>query len=382
MRTLNIKDFSLKDFSKLSSEFINDTFKSFVDNTLYVFDALRSMNDKHDRYKIISDQTFDFLYSDLATLSVDDNTILAYDETVSALTTDVSVTRNYGVVTLESVEESGLISRADQQVSPEIANISNDDDGSIALLNSSIYKVDPINPAQVVQTDDMRYIIDESGLIWHETNEYDTMELVLTLPESSNRITYLLVYPYGGTTIDYIEFREGGSSTTIVDVVGDQATPDLDISGFSRPGFPVKVNVNKEDFTNEIRVHLKGYDVGGGQYFYSIGKIEPYVVNVFTASGEVTYDLSARSITSISDIVLTEPYIFPLEEVINFPIDIKIWASDDSSNPIYNTEVDEYPLDTSLTLAALPVGEKWYMTFTLQNTNGISPVFRKCVITP
>ena len=51
MRSLNIKSFDLKDFSKITAEFISDTFRNFVDNFLYLVDSLIKLNQKADNTK-------------------------------------------------------------------------------------------------------------------------------------------------------------------------------------------------------------------------------------------------------------------------------------------------------------------------------------------
>ena len=106
MRTLNIKDFSLADWQKVTSKFISDTFKNFLDNFMYLFDAFKRLNEKHIIYKDVSDRTMEFLYFE-AQSNLDPLVVVGYQTPVDS--SGVNIQQAYGTVSLEETLVENLI---------------------------------------------------------------------------------------------------------------------------------------------------------------------------------------------------------------------------------------------------------------------------------
>lgn len=378
MRSLNIKDFNLSDISKITSQFISNTFNNFVDNFLYLFEAHRTLREKYESYKIVADKTFSFMATKTGS-NQSDLIITAYEEPISSTT--IYNPRFLGIVTLEEaansqvnllplIDESGTIS--------EISDISGLGEGDRALSGTLLYRYDVIN-GQFVTDDNLRKVVDEVGQVWHEELDNDELQLKLKIPGASYEITYIEIFSYGGTGVSEVIFRGQNDNDETIDV-----TSRTEIT----KEYPIRIYINKLDFNDEIDIKLSGYDIGGGKYFYSLGYIKAYIAD-YVSEGDIVYDLGQLS--HIDQIEIVEPIIQPtsLHNAISYPVQIQIY--DSATNIIYydtqanidaGTGLPEYPNSYPLeSRLVLDNTKNFYIRFRLLRVNSFTPVFRKCILT-
>ena len=387
MRSLNIKSYTLKDFQKITSKWVSDILNNFVDNFMYLFDGFKKLNEKHEIYRTVSDQTMDFLYANSQANS-DPLVITAYQTPYDS--TDVVVKQAYNHVSLAEDNVENLIPLIDSTVSSEVASIANDDDGNRALGSARIYRYDPASPNQLEEDLDLRRMIDDTGYIWYtemtdgvEQADASQLGITLSLPtDTQNEITYIEIYPYGGTGVESITFKGQNEN--------DETFSIIDNSSVFKQGYPIRLHVNKKDFSHEINIVLNGYDLGSNNYFYSIGHIKAYVSD-FVNSGRVAYSMGAPGTVTSLEVIRH----FAPDSVENGEIDIKIvddlvyGTANEDDGRVYDTSdpnfsPNEYPMAVSLDLSsgALPGGAtEWIIIFTLNNTDDASPVFKRCDLT-
>ena len=378
MRSLNISDFSISDIGKITSKFISDTFKNFVDNFLYLFDAHKTLREKYETYKVVADQTFAFMATKTGA-NQSDLIITGYEEPISS--TGIFNPRYLGLVTVEEtvdsqvnllplVDESGTVSA--------ISDVSGIGEGERALSGTLIYRYN-IGSGQFVEDLNLRNIVDNTGKVWYEELDEAELWLKLRLPAGTNEISYVDIFPYGGTGIKEITFSGLISNNETINILTrTEITKE----------YPLRIYMNKLDFNNEIDIKLAGYDLGTGKYFYSLGHIQAYIVD-FESEGEIIYDIG--NLAYLDQIEIIEPIIQPtsLQDGVRYPIQIQIY--DSVTNDIYyDTEAainegtglpeypNSYPLESRLILDDT---ENFYIKFKLLRTNGFSPVLRRCVLT-
>ena len=378
MRSLNIKNFTISDIGKITSEFISDTFSNFLDNFLYLFAAHKTLREKYETYKIVADQTFAFMATKTGA-NQSDLIITAYEDPVSS--TGIYNPRYLGLATIEEstnsqvnllplVDESGTVSA--------ISDVSGIGDGERALSGTLIYRYN-LGSGQFVEDTALRNIMDNTAKVWYEELDDDELWLKLKIPAGSAEISYIDVFPYGGTGVNEITFSG---------LNGNDETIDITTRTEITKEYPLRIYINKQDFNNEIDIKLSGFDLGTGKYFYSLGYIHAYIVD-FEAQGEIVYDIG--SLAYIDQIEIIEPVIQPisLHNGVNYPIQVQIY--DSVTNDIYyDTEANinegtglpeypnSYPLESRL---LLDITKNFYIKFKLLRTNSFSPAFRRCVLT-
>lgn len=371
MRKLNIKPFDLRDFSKISSEFISDVFDTFLNNFLYLFEAFRRLNEKYETNTVVTDKTFDFLFNEISKVS-EDNVITAHDEYIASENLDIY--RGAGVIGLSGAKES-LIPLLDRSVSPEISDIG-EEVGQHAISGVRIFKFDWAGFVEdgvttlISEDPALRRILDDTGITWYEEYGYPNMGLIIKFPEVGPRVSYIDIFPAGGTAVDEIRILGTGNNWEIIDL-DDEHDENLN------KRYPIRVYVNKTDFRNEIRVKLSG-----NSGFYSLFYIKAYAVD-FVDNGYIEYDISGLEGQKISSITFNDPLIRPdtLERALAVDIEIFKRDGDIDDEPVYSSySSDTYPIVLDISLDSLVGDEKWVLKLVLNSVEDASPEFRRLTI--
>lgn len=360
MRSLNIKDFKLEDFKKVTSEFISDTFKNFLDNFMYLVDKYLHLSKRYNAYKEVNEKTFSFLAG--KTQTHNPLIITGYNDELSK--EKVSVSKTYGVVTIEETTKTSLIPLADKHISLDILNIHTDHQYE-AVSAARVYK-------NGEESEELRNIINETGAIWYEESEDSEMEIMIDLPDTlDNRLTYIDIFPYGGTKIKEISIiSDKGKETRNVEALDSVVS-----------GYPLRIFFNTETFANQIEIILEGYEVDTDTYFYSLGYVRAYYAKyeqtTLASPSYIEYDIGTPGM--IEAINISQPTVYPYSpgELDTNPIDFMIHDGD-SDNPVYSSMVSGSVLKTDINLNEGP----YTIRFIFNRIGAFSPVFRKCEIIP
>ena len=340
MTEINFHDYNVEHLDAYTSDFLNQITTDFNNNMVKLYMELQSIIKEYNNFNTAVNIGLDWMTTMIGSLSFDaDYAVTGYS--VPSTSTDMTLSRLFGQFYNGEVNKESKIGR-----------YLGDKGKYLAYASNQVFKY---VSGSWIEDVDLRTIIDNQSNIWQDERDEDELYISLALTSSSSteyKANIIEVVPFAGTLIKKIEWKTPAGTF-------EQVLPNSKL--------PVQI-VGDLDFANEVRVLLGG-ELRNGKYYYALRYMDVYRSD-FRDSGSATFAIGDFS--EIADIDFNDDYIQD-DLKLETPFRIEI-LSDDESITYYDSNVDAYPIQTTISIDSTPVPVKLRMTLT--TTNGVTPVIK------
>lgn len=338
MVELNIRNYEVNNLDPYTSDFLNQITSDFTNNMVKLYSEYKALVKEYNNFNSAVNIGLDWLSELVGTLSTQSYAVTGYADPVSS--SNMALSKLYGQFYIEELNKESKIGRYVGETGSLVAFVSN----KTYKYLSGIWSEDT----------ELRKIINNHTNIWQEERDEDELYISVTISATSldRKANIIEVVPFAGTLVKKVEWKSTTGSF-------EEVSPNSKL--------PIQI-VGDLDFYNEIRVTLGGV-WRNGKYHYSMRYVDVYRSD-FLDDGTATYSIG--SFDEITEINLNDDYI--REDLkVSKPVRIEILSNDESIS-YYDSNVDPFPIQSTISIEASPVPLR--LRVTLSKTEGITPVIK------
>ena len=343
---MRIRDYNVTDADKITAELLNQVTDDFSNALTETFLELRSLKGRSTMFKNTVGSSLDYLISTINGLTTAQTglKISAYNPPDES--NNVQLDHSFGQITLAESNRTTHIPLVEDNFSRQkaIASVLVETGATESTFQTNI---------------PLRNVVDGDGELWMaEINPIDTdsgsIWIKITTPTIGLIPNFVSIYPLAGTEVEIIKVFQGANST--------QFSP--------ASKWPVKLNQNFSDYSNEVRFKIKGVLNLNGNYVFAIRKIDIFSVT-YASQGYVKY-ITQDAFSTITSITKNSPFFYPSTAEVGSMMRIQIFSLDELTT-IHDSFV-------SSTIDPVPSGpDQVKVKITLFRTDGNTPFFRTLV---
>ncbi len=343
---MRIRDYTVTDADKITAELLNQVTTDFSNALTETFLELRALKGRSTMFKNTVGSSMNYLISTINGLTTAQTGLKISAYNPAEESNNVQLDHIFGQITLAESNRTTHIPLVEDNFSRQKAI------GSVLVETGATESIFETNIP-------LRTVVDGEGELWMaEINPVDTdsgsIWIKVTTPTIGRTPNFVSVYPLAGTEVETIKVFQGSNTT--------------EFNPASK--WPVKIHQNFSDYSNEIRIKIKGVLNIGGNYVFSLRKIDIFSVT-YAAQGYVKY-ITQDAFTTITSITKNSPFFYPTTAETGNMMRIQILSLDELTT-IHDSFV-------SSSFDPVPSGpDQVKVKVTLFRTDGNTPFFRTLV---